>query len=256
MYEYDNSFVYMPLEAAQLYLPAAENAVDALEVMVDDPDHVLRRSAARSSRRSAAGFRLIDWQQRQLELLHRDQVERNVMFLILTLIILVAAFNIISSLIMLVKDKGRDIAILRTMGATRGMIMRIFLMSGASIGIVGTLAGLRPRPPLLRQHRDDPAVAAGADAAPTLFPPRSISSRSCRRSVDPRRGARRGRAWRSGCRCWPRSIRPGARRGSIRWRRCAMSDAALPACSRRSSDWSRCATCARGDRGGPCPSRP
>lgn len=63
------------------------------------------------------------------------------MFLILTLIIVVAAFNIISSLIMLVKDKGRDIAILRTMGATRGMIMRVFLISGASIGVIGTLAG-------------------------------------------------------------------------------------------------------------------
>ena len=82
-----------------------------------------------------------DWQQRNASFFNALQVERNVMFLILTLIIVVAAFNIISSLIMLVKDKGRDIAILRTMGATRGAIMRIFFISGASIGVVGTLAG-------------------------------------------------------------------------------------------------------------------
>ncbi|MBV9153416.1 MAG: FtsX-like permease family protein, partial [Alphaproteobacteria bacterium] len=69
------------------------------------------------------------------------EIERNVMFLILALIILVAAFNIISGMIMMVKDKGRDIAILRTMGASRGMVLRIFMLSGASIGVVGTLAG-------------------------------------------------------------------------------------------------------------------
>ncbi|MGY8991340.1 MAG: FtsX-like permease family protein, partial [Rhodospirillales bacterium] len=86
--------------------------------------------------------RLHDWQQANKSFFNAIQVERNVMFLILTLIILVAAFNIISSLIMLVKDKGRDIAILRTMGATRGMIMRIFFLAGASIGIIGTMAGL------------------------------------------------------------------------------------------------------------------
>src|SRR5690606_25679840 len=81
------------------------------------------------------------WQRTNASFFNALQVERNVMFLILTLIILVAAFNIIASLIMLVKDKGRDIAILRTMGATRGMIMRIFLLSGASIGVLGTLLG-------------------------------------------------------------------------------------------------------------------
>ena len=85
------------------------------------------------------------------------------MFLILSLIIMVAAFNIISGMIMLVKDKGRDIAILRTMGATRGAIMRIFFMSGAAIGVVGTLAGFLLGRRVRRQHRDHPAVAAGAD---------------------------------------------------------------------------------------------
>jgi lipoprotein-releasing system permease protein len=86
--------------------------------------------------------RVFDWQRTNSSFFNAIQVERNVMFLILTLIIVVAAFNIISSLIMLVKDKGRDIAILRTMGATRGMIMRVFLISGASVGVFGTMAGL------------------------------------------------------------------------------------------------------------------
>jgi lipoprotein-releasing system permease protein len=87
------------------------------------------------------GHRLVDWQQANSSFFNAIQVERNVMFLILTLIILVAAFNIISGQIMMVKDKGRDIAILRTMGATRGMILRIFLLTGASIGIIGTALG-------------------------------------------------------------------------------------------------------------------
>ena len=86
--------------------------------------------------------RIVDWQQANSSLFNAVEIERNVMFLILTLIIVVAAFNIISSMIMMVKDKGRDIAILRTMGASRGMVLRIFMLSGASIGIVGTLAGL------------------------------------------------------------------------------------------------------------------
>jgi lipoprotein-releasing system permease protein len=85
--------------------------------------------------------RLVDWQQTNASFFTALKVERNVMFLILSLIIMVAAFNIISGMIMLVKDKGRDIALLRTMGATRGAIMRIFFMSGAAIGVVGTLAG-------------------------------------------------------------------------------------------------------------------
>jgi lipoprotein-releasing system permease protein len=86
--------------------------------------------------------RVLDWQQANSSFFNAVQVERTVMFLILTLIILVAAFNIISSLIMLVKDKSRDIAILRTMGASRGSILRIFFMAGASIGVLGTFAGL------------------------------------------------------------------------------------------------------------------
>jgi lipoprotein-releasing system permease protein len=84
---------------------------------------------------------LVDWRQRNATFFNALQVERNVMFLILTLIVLVAALNIVSGLIMLVKDKGHDIAILRTMGATRGSIMRVFLITGSSIGVVGTLFG-------------------------------------------------------------------------------------------------------------------
>ena len=84
---------------------------------------------------------ILDWQKSNESFFNAIQVERNVMFLILTLIIVVAAFNVISGLIMMVNDKGRDIAILRTMGATRGMIMRIFLLSGMAVGFIGTAAG-------------------------------------------------------------------------------------------------------------------
>jgi lipoprotein-releasing system permease protein len=139
MYEYDSSFIYMPLAAAQLFFKMPKQ-VTSLEIMLDDPDKVqqLRYEIAN---KAGAEYRVSDWQQQNSSFFTAIQVERNVMFLILTLIILVAAFNIISGQIMLVKDKGRDIAILRTMGATRGMIMRIFLLSGASIGIIGTLLG-------------------------------------------------------------------------------------------------------------------
>jgi lipoprotein-releasing system permease protein len=139
MYEYDSSIVFMPLEAAQLFFNL-DNAVSSLELFVDDPD------ASRAIARNLIGIlpqttRIVDWQQQNSSFFTAIQVERNVMFLILTLIILVAAFNIISSMIMMVKDKGHDIAILRTMGATRGMILRIFVLTGASIGIIGTFGG-------------------------------------------------------------------------------------------------------------------
>ncbi|MFQ5971129.1 MAG: lipoprotein-releasing ABC transporter permease subunit [Alphaproteobacteria bacterium] len=139
MSEYDSGFIYMPLEAAQVYFEL-DGSVSELEVLIDHADHV---SAARRALLPVLGpgTRLLDWQQRNSSFFNALQVERNVMFLILTLIIVVAAFNIISSLIMLVKDKGSDIAILRTMGASRGMVMRIFVIAGASIGVVGTVTG-------------------------------------------------------------------------------------------------------------------
>ncbi len=139
MHEYDSGFIYMPLEAATVFLKF-DDAVSSLDVVLDDADRSteLRRRIAIEL---GPGFRLIDWRRSNASFFNALQIERNVMFLILTLIILVAAFNMISSLIMLVKDKGRDIAILRSMGATRGMVLRIFLLSGASIGITGTLVG-------------------------------------------------------------------------------------------------------------------
>ncbi len=139
MYEYDSSFVFMPLEAAQLYFKQPQAATQ-IEITLADPERVGAAIEAIQTR-IGNGYRLTDWQQANSSFFGAIQVERNVMFLILTLIIVVAAFNVISGQIMLVKDKGRDIAILRTMGATRGMIMRIFLLSGASIGVVGTAAG-------------------------------------------------------------------------------------------------------------------
>ena len=140
MYQYDSSFVYMPLKAAQLFF-RHKGTVTKLEVMVTDPDQAVP-IARRITERRLPGVYTIEWQRTNKSFFNALQVERNVMFLILTLIILVAALNIISSMIMLVKDKGRDIAILRTMGATRGMVMRIFFMTGASIGFTGTLIGL------------------------------------------------------------------------------------------------------------------
>ena len=140
MFEYDNNFIFMPLEAAQVFFQYP-GSVTSLEVFVKDPNEVRDAVDAVIPAVGNRG-RVVDWQQSNSSFFTALQVERNVMFLILTLIILVAAFNIISSLIMLVKDKGRDIAILRTMGATRGMIMRIFLLSGASIGVSGTMLGL------------------------------------------------------------------------------------------------------------------
>jgi lipoprotein-releasing system permease protein len=140
MYEYDNGFIFLPLRDAQTFFRTGTAAVTNLEVTLADPD---RLTAARRAigAASKAPVRLVDWQQSNASFFNAIKVERNVMFLILTLIILVAAFNIISGMIMMVKDKGRDIAILRTMGASRGAVLRIFLLTGASVGIVGTLAG-------------------------------------------------------------------------------------------------------------------
>ncbi|MDA1098547.1 MAG: lipoprotein-releasing ABC transporter permease subunit [Proteobacteria bacterium] len=138
MYEYDSTFIYMPLPAAQVFFRLPD-AVSGVEMFLDNPDDVHRLRGAVQSLPGVA--RVVDWQQVNSHFFQALQVERNVMFLILTLIILIAAFNIVSSLIMLVNDKGKAIAILRTMGATRGMIMRIFMISGTSIGVTGTIAG-------------------------------------------------------------------------------------------------------------------
>jgi lipoprotein-releasing system permease protein len=140
MSEYDAAIIYMPLEEAQLYFNA-EGLVQSIELFANNPDDIdnLRPKVEEAAGRQIA---ITDWRQRNQTFFSALQVERNVMFMILTLIVLVAALNIISGLIMLVKDKGSDIAILRTMGATSGAIMRIFFMTGAAIGIVGTIAGV------------------------------------------------------------------------------------------------------------------
>jgi len=139
MSEYDGAMVFMPLKEAQAYFNRAGD-VTAIEVYTDDPDKVAqyRKDVQDAAKRPIF---LIDWRQRNATFFNALQVERNVMFMILTLIVLVAALNIVSGLIMLVKDKGQDIAILRTMGASQGSIMRVFLITGAAIGVVGTLVG-------------------------------------------------------------------------------------------------------------------
>lgn len=140
VYDYDNLFVFMPLEEAQIFFKIPE-AVSALEIFIENPDEIEEYLRPLAEASGDAGM-ITDWRQMNVSLFSALQVERNVMFLILSLIILVAVFNIVSSLIMLVKDKARDVAILRTMGASPGSIMRIFMIAGASIGVFGTLLGV------------------------------------------------------------------------------------------------------------------
>ena len=136
---YDNNYLFMPLQEAQDYFNYGDT-VNGIEVMLADPDSDLRLLPA-LTRAGGANARAVPWQDLNSAFFEAIQVEANVMFLILSLIILVAALNIISGLIMLVKDKSADIAILRTMGATRGAVMRIFFIAGASIGVTGTILG-------------------------------------------------------------------------------------------------------------------
>ena len=140
MYEYDSSFIYVPLAAAQSFFQLSPQQVTGIEIRVQDPDRVFEERLL-IARTLGNGVRILDWQQANSSYFNAVMVERNVMFLILTLIIVVAAFNIISSMIMLVKDKSADIAILRTMGASRGAILRIFFLAGTSVGVIGTFTG-------------------------------------------------------------------------------------------------------------------
>lgn len=139
MSEYDRTMIFMPLSEAQRYFSKGDT-VDVLEVLVDDPERVNEQLAA-MRQLGIAGMHFTDWRQRNEGFFTVLEVERNMMFIILSVIVVVAAFNIISGLIMLVKDKGREIGILRTMGASKGAIMRVFLITGASIGVVGTITG-------------------------------------------------------------------------------------------------------------------
>lgn len=140
MFDYDDSFIYMPLEAAQIFF-RFKGAVTGIEVALGDPREL---ASARAEIASVAGpdRRLFDWRQAYTPFLDEVRVQRNMLMLVLGLMIVVAAFNIVSGLNMLVKDKRAEIGILRTMGATRGMVMRIFLLNSLAIGVAGTAAGV------------------------------------------------------------------------------------------------------------------
>lgn len=138
-YEYDSAMIVMPLEAAQLYF-RYRDAVTHVEIMVENPDQAAVQARQIEAIVGPRG-RTLEWQKLHGQLSAALLVERNVTTLILGIVVLIAAFNIISGQIMLVQDKARGIAILRTMGATQGMILRIFLATGASIGVAGTAVG-------------------------------------------------------------------------------------------------------------------
>ncbi len=143
MYEYDANFIFMPLEATQKFFSLNDGVTTIDVTLRDDADIEYSRQLISSAVQSSGNNAYVyDYRQTNSAFFNAIDVERNVMFIVLTLIILVAAFNIITGLIMLVKDKGRDIAVLRTMGATKGMIMRVFFLDGAYIGVVGTVLGV------------------------------------------------------------------------------------------------------------------
>ena len=138
-FQYDRSFIFMSLNEAQNYFRLGDS-VSKIEVFVNKPDKI---QVPRQSIRDNLNLDLLifDWQEENHSIFSALKVQKNVMFLIVMLIVLVAAFNIISSLIMMVKDKGSAIAILRTVGAPKAMIMRIFLLAGTSVGLAGTIFG-------------------------------------------------------------------------------------------------------------------
>jgi lipoprotein-releasing system permease protein len=143
MYEYDANFVFMPLKAAQKFFSLGNGVTHIDVTLLEDVDVDYARQIIGAAIESSGNKAYVyDYRQSNSAFFNAVDVERNVMFIVLTLIILVAAFNIITGLIMLVKDKGRDIAVLRTMGATKGMVMKVFFLDGAFIGFVGTFLGV------------------------------------------------------------------------------------------------------------------
>lgn len=139
MYEYDAGYIFMPLETAQKYLNIPD-AVTHIDLFLDNAEDTTDVAAA-LMRLLPDGFVVRDWRDLNRGFVGALQVESNVMFLILMLIVIVAAFNIVSSLVMLVKDKSKDIAVLRTFGVTRASMMRIFILAGTSIGTIGAISG-------------------------------------------------------------------------------------------------------------------
>ena len=209
---YDDSMIYMPLADAQEYF-VSECGVSAIEVTVDSPEEI---DAAIPDMIDAVGpgYAILTWKGRNQTFFSALAVERNVMFFILALIILVAALNIISGLIMLVKDKAHDIAILRTMGASRGAMQRVFFMTGATIGVVGTIAGFILGV-LFASISTASRMGSWPSSAPRVFPKEiyfltAVARRdgSCRRPPG-------SSSWRWRSPSQPRSIRPGAPRASI-----------------------------------------
>ena len=139
MYEYDSGYIFMPLQTAQKYLNI-ENSVTHIDLFLTDAEQSERVVNALNTL-LPDGFIVRDWRDLNRGFVGALQVETSVMFLILLLIVIVAAFNIISSLVMLVKDKNKDIAVLRTFGVSRKSMMKIFILAGTSIGIIGSAFG-------------------------------------------------------------------------------------------------------------------
>lgn len=139
MSEYDKSLIYMPIEQAKLYF-GREDSYDMIELRIKDPDN--SQKTINELSQFIDGSIITDWRQHSASLVSALGIERAVMRLILMLLVVIAALNIISGLVMLVKNKGRDIAVLRTIGASKNSIMRIFVMIGASIGVLGTFFGV------------------------------------------------------------------------------------------------------------------
>ena len=232
MSEYDQTFIYMPLAQAQLFFGRGQ-AVDFIEVKFDDPDKATKLESPRLARAAGPGSQVSDWTEKNQAYFGALEVERNVMRFIFMFIVALAALNIISGLVMLVKNKGRDIAILRTMGAGQGAILRIFFMSGAMIGLAGTVAGLLPSACCsagisTRSRRSSSGSPASRCSIQT-----SISSATCRR----RSTGTRSLPSPCGALAPPSPspcCRPGAPRASIRWTPCVMSEPVLvlkrPAC--------------------------
>lgn len=140
VYEYDKSVVFIPKNTAQKIF-GMPNEISIIELFVKNPEQVQVLTKTLGAV-LGSHYKVLDWQHTDQHIFHAVQVERNVMFVILSLIVLIATFNVISGLIMLVKDKTKDIAILRTMGTTKASIMRIFFITGSSIGMAGTLFGV------------------------------------------------------------------------------------------------------------------
>jgi lipoprotein-releasing system permease protein len=179
---FDSTYIFMPLEDAQTYFRQKEQASE-IEVVLKDPRGI-DAAMTRIQKELGDGFRLVSWESLNSGLVSALKVERNVMFVILVLIILVAAFNIMSSLIMLVKDKGRDIAVLRTIGASKRSVMKVFILCGGLLGVSGTVIGFVVGMVLL-DFRNEILGGLGRLLDTTFFPPEVYGIDGLPAMVDP-----------------------------------------------------------------------